>query len=621
MTYAARSIMALVVVLAALLGGCFAGSSTVAGADARVEVTDGWQYRWGDSPRDETGRLVWLDDPLDSPDWKAMPFPSKPPGKGSRVWMRVQLPAGTWADPAVLLDPVMSEFEAYLDGRLVHSHGDVDSEKKSWYGVPWTLVGLDPEAPRQVLTLRIRSTFWMIGVHGRVFAGAKTSHVQSIVQNDTPRFFAGLIAILIGILGLGFAAVGTERALSGPLGLYAVNAGVYAIFYTKLKDLFFDHTMFWGDAHRFASNLAMIGLTMFVQRAFGSGPKGLILRLWQAHLVIFLAAQAGIYSFGYRGFDLGLAAPVLVGEALLRLLIAVEVVAILLVVIARAARHDRNALIFLAGVLPGMAYTAKDLLAVAGVIHFDWNSRTYLGALAIGFALSIIVARVGIERLRRYSVQLDRRAREKAVILKDLHDGIGGITTNISLLADVATRTRSAEKAQRAVSDISELSREGLAEIRSFLDTLDDKDLSWERVVNQLRHVGQLTLEPHDLEFRLTSDLEPSVPPPTSLLYLNVARIFRESLTNSLKHSGAGRVVANIRVRQDCFELTTKDDGRGFDASEVTDGHGLANMKSRAVDLGGELSMESSEGASVRLVVPLPLPHPQVGVSASPVAG
>jgi len=33
-----------------------------------VEITQGWQYRWGDSPIDEKGILLWTYDNMESPE-------------------------------------------------------------------------------------------------------------------------------------------------------------------------------------------------------------------------------------------------------------------------------------------------------------------------------------------------------------------------------------------------------------------------------------------------------------------------------------------------------------------------------------------------------------------------
>jgi signal transduction histidine kinase len=67
---------------------------------------------------------------------------------------------------------------------------------------------------------------------------------------------------------------------------------------------------------------------------------------------------------------------------------------------------------------------------------------------------------------------------EKEKILKDLHDGIGGLTSNINLLAELAQKNDDLQAVRNSLATISELSRESLSEIRSFIQSLDAKELS-----------------------------------------------------------------------------------------------------------------------------------------------
>ena len=112
--------------------------------------------------------------------------------------------------------------------------------------------------------------------------------------------------------------------------------------------------------------------------------------------------------------------------------------------------------------------------------------------------------------LRRREAIIAGLAAEKAYILKDLHDGIGGITTNIGLIADMASRSDDAERQRRAVSDIAQLSQDGMAELRGVMDSLDPEELSWTRLVSQLRHLGRQTCErtTSRSDFRATSILQ-----------------------------------------------------------------------------------------------------------------
>ena len=85
-----------------------------------------------------------------------------------------------------------------------------------------------------------------------------------------------------------------------------------------------------------------------------------------------------------------------------------------------------------------------------------------------------------------------------------------------------------------------------------------------------------------------------------------VFRILQESLGNVLKHAGADRVTASLKLQRDCVALSVHDNGRGFDTTVVDAGHGLNNMRHRAEDLGGtfELTSGGNEGTTVKVNLP-----------------
>lgn len=107
---------------------------------------------------------------------------------------------------------------------------------------------------------------------------------------------------------------------------------------------------------------------------------------------------------------------------------------------------------------------------------FETDDLDLLVAFSHHVALAMENALLYLENIRHLETRLreeKRHARERERILKDLHDGIGGITTNISLLADMAQSASSHEEIRKALATISELSREGLSEIRGFMNSID----------------------------------------------------------------------------------------------------------------------------------------------------
>jgi signal transduction histidine kinase len=220
-------------------------------------------------------------------------------------------------------------------------------------------------------------------------------------------------------------------------------------------------------------------------------------------------------------------------------------------------------------------------------------------------------------RLRAYHAQVEERIAkeqrhllEKEKMLMDLHDGIGGITTNISILSELGQSATDIESIKKTLATISRLSRDGVSEIRSFMQSLDSKELSWHALASELRNLGTTMVEPHGISFIAETSVDDVQDQPGSLLWIDLIRIYKEALTNVIKHSQARSVAISLKVTSKKLLLSIQDDGIGW--SEAPDhGRGLPNMKKRAHEVGGTVTASATEkGAEVKLEIPLPVKLP-----------
>lgn len=198
---------------------------------------------------------------------------------------------------------------------------------------------------------------------------------------------------------------------------------------------------------------------------------------------------------------------------------------------------------------------------------------------------------------------------EKETILMDLHDGIGGITTNIGILSELGQKAADLESIKKTLATISRLSREGVSEIRCFMQGLDSKELSWHALTAELKTQGASMLEPHSVAFLIETSVDAAQGQPGSLLWVNLFKIYKETLTNIIKHSQAGSVTVTLKVGGQGLLLTVQDDGSGWDDSRSS-GRGLSNMKKRAREVGGLVTVSAGKGTQIGLAIPLPVKYP-----------
>jgi len=94
-------------------------------------------------------------------------------------------------------------------------------------------------------------------------------------------------------------------------------------------------------------------------------------------------------------------------------------------------------------------------------------------------------------------------------------------------------------------------------------------------------------------------------------------RIVQEAVTNVLRHAGATQLEVALRKAGSGFDLSIKDNGRGFRVSErmaeAADRWtlGLLGMRERARTLGGNLTIQSDPGRGTEVVAQIPLLDPR----------
>ena len=96
-----------------------------------------------------------------------------------------------------------------------------------------------------------------------------------------------------------------------------------------------------------------------------------------------------------------------------------------------------------------------------------------------------------------------------------------------------------------------------------------------------------------------------------SNLRREVFLIFKESINNIVKHANAKNVWTEVNIDGGKLTLSIRDDGTGFDPGDVTikekGGNGLASMRRRTLEIGGEFEMHSAPGKPTEIRVSFPV--------------
>jgi len=82
--------------------------------------------------------------------------------------------------------------------------------------------------------------------------------------------------------------------------------------------------------------------------------------------------------------------------------------------------------------------------------------------------------------------------------------------------------------------------------------------------------------------------------------------IGQEALANTIKYAHAHKFETRLMCDPKKLRLEFSDDGDGFKPQDRHDGRGLAGMRERVEQMGGELKITTSRGKGTKITVVLP---------------
>jgi signal transduction histidine kinase len=209
---------------------------------------------------------------------------------------------------------------------------------------------------------------------------------------------------------------------------------------------------------------------------------------------------------------------------------------------------------------------------------------------------------------------LDALEADRQAVARELHDSIGGslaaIKFGLEELAELSPRDTVGEATSLGtlishLLDTIKETRRISANLRplmlddlGLLATIDWYTRQFRQGAGDMRFIRQIDVQEYEIpeEFKI-------------VFY----RVMQEAVNNAVKHSKADTVTIRLKKDDANFELEVKDNGCGFDSSEVFSrrerfsGFGLKSMQERAEICGGALDIHTQpgDGTCVRVTLPI----------------
>lgn len=195
---------------------------------------------------------------------------------------------------------------------------------------------------------------------------------------------------------------------------------------------------------------------------------------------------------------------------------------------------------------------------------------------------------------RRY---LDGREEEKTRLAKELHDTVANEVVSIIMQLEsgknINFAIESLKEEHNKIRNISHRLMPKEFEFISFIDMVLD-------YIDMLNQTGTIHFDcVYDEEQIALFDSMPKH------LSVELYNIVQESINNIIKHSGADKAEVNMKFTDEDnhFVLSIRDNGKGFDTSQVYKGIGLRTIKDRCSDINAEFSIISSSGKGCTITI------------------
>ncbi|MBE1532966.1 sensor histidine kinase [Actinomadura algeriensis] len=322
--------------------------------------------------------------------------------------------------------------------------------------------------------------------------------------------------------------------------------------------------------------------------------------LWWTLYAAFLAALVSVFVTGRVVLFVGV-----VGAAIGAVLLAPDVAwtAILLVFVTAIGAHlaQMRFVVVLLGVNSGVVGVAA-VLRDGSWADVVLSSGIYamLQASAVWAVLSERRNAETGERLAVANAELraatellaeSSRSRERLRIARELHDLVGHQLTALVLELEVAAHKGDGPEKVH-VERARGLARELLGDVRTAVGELRGRSVPLERALRAI--VVDL---PRPRVHLRVDDVGPDEACAAALI-----RCVQEVVTNAIRHAGAENLWVNVEREGDGVVLSARDDGCGTSVLRL--GNGLAGMRERVGQLGGDVSFDTRDGFGVRVRVP-----------------
>jgi len=239
------------------------------------------------------------------------------------------------------------------------------------------------------------------------------------------------------------------------------------------------------------------------------------------------------------------------------------------------------------------------------LVQQQWYNKWWVKALVFLVIAGLVwwYARAKIKKRLAKQQQIVQRQKELAAlrtkISSDLHDDVGSILTGLAMqsqnLAILAN-----ENTKQDLDEIVEMSREAMERMRDTVWVIDSRKDKYVNLIDRMRSFAEQQLSTNNINHQFDVDMEDPEAFIDPVRRQNIYLIFKELITNILKHSDATKIMIKLTHKKSQFYLLVHDNGT-LQKEKKTDGMGMSNIALRTKNIKGSFTIHFENGFKAEL--------------------
>ncbi|WP_162174165.1 sensor histidine kinase [Clostridium akagii] len=609
-----------------------------------ISITNGWQYRDGDSPKDKDGNSTWVNDKTS---WKSLKSPLNPHINDSKgyAWLKVVLTKENFRDPSIYFYTYNQDFQMFINDKLIYSFGSFNSDNlHKLPGSFWHIIELPNDYAGKTVYIRMHSLDTSAVGNVRNFEiSSASNHLINVIKENLPSFIFACLFVFVGFSVLIVSIIklkGSKIFMS--FSFACITSGIWLIAGGEIKQMFFYAPQYWEYIKIISQYLIPVAFSLFINNLLENKFEIIYKNVMGFHLVLLVLSLL-LNFFNIIRIDSTV--------HIFYVSFSISMIIIIISIIKAYDSWNTEIKTFLFG------FIALCCFGIFDVLNWNFNSNhseLYLSQWGISIFLMSLFIVIILHYIRakdeviEYSEKL--KSKEKilvesqqeleffANISHELRTPLNILLSTLQLL-NLYIRDGSIKIAGRDISKHFNVMKQNCYRLLKLVNNLIDvnkidsgylkadfKNMDIVSVVEDITQSAANYIKSRGISITFDTDIEEKI---IACDFEKIERIILNLLSNAVKFSNAGgSIFVGVHDGDANVEIVVEDTGIGIEKDKIDSvferfvqvdksftrdhegsGIGLSLVKSLVDMHGGNICVESKYGEGSKFKINLPVKH------------